>query len=174
MAPHCKVEGCDQDIRFWCHYFRRAARGFDGIPLVPIPICRFRCPTAGHGTTSYLPPFLHRYLHYVASVVEVVVETMVVAGARLRELVEVDGPSVETVGRWNVELTSIPVRERLKRRLPKSLLPKRQNNLHGQAEPAYTWEIGRALRNFFQFKVPVTNLLQRYRLSLMKRYFTAH
>ena len=89
MAPHCKVEGCDQDIKFWCHYFRRAARGFDGIPLVPIPICRFRCPTAGHGTTSYLPPFLHRYLHYVASVVEVVVETMVVAGARLRELVEV-------------------------------------------------------------------------------------
>lgn len=141
---------------------------------MPIPICRFRCPIPGHGTTSYLPPFLHRYLHYVAWVVEVVVESMMVSGLKLFELIEVDGPSVETVARWNGELTSISVRERLKRRLPESLLPNRQNNLHGHAEQAYTWEIGRALGNFFQLKVPVTNLLQRYRLSLMKRYFTAH
>ena len=142
--------------------------------MAPIPICRFRCPTAGHGTTSYLPPFLHRYLHYVASVVEMVVESMVVAGARLPELIEVDGPSVETVARWNTELTSISVRERLMRRLPENRLPRRQTTLHRCAEQAYTWKIARALRVFFLLKVPVTNLLQHYRLSLMGRYFTAH
>ena len=164
------MEGCCQTLRFWCHYSRRAARGFDGIPLVPIPICRFRCPTAGHGTTSYLPPFLHRYLHYLVAVVEVVVEQMSVAGARLSELVEVDGPSLETVVRWNQELTSIPVRERLLRRLPPPLPDRRAE----QTEQAYTWKAAQALRQFFSLPTPVTELLQWSRLTLMIRYFVAH
>jgi hypothetical protein len=102
-------------------------------------------------------------------VVEVVVKTMVVAGARLRDLVEVDGPSAETVMRWNQELTSIPVRERVLSRMPVQPPP-------GQAEqePAYTWVVARVVRDFFRLKVFVTDLLQRYRLTLMKRYFSAH
>lgn len=162
------MTGCCQTLRFWCHYSRRAARGFDGIPLAPIPICRFRCPTSGHGTTSYLPPFLHRYLHYVVAVVEVVVEKMSVAGARLSELFEVDGPSVETVVRWNLELTSIPVRERVLSRLPAP--PPSQAGL---TEQAYTWKAAQALRRFFSLQLPVTKLLQWSRLTLMNRYFTA-
>ena len=97
-----------------------------------------------------------------------------VAGAKLAELIEVDGPSVETVARWNGELTSISVRERLQRRLPENRLPNRQNSLHQRAEQTYTWKVARSLRDFFQLKVPVTNLLQHYRLSLMERYFTAY
>ena len=170
------MAGCKQSLRFWCYYWRKAARGFDGAPLAPIPICRFRCPTAGHGTTSSLPPFLHRYLHYVVPVVTVVVEKMILVGVRLAELVEVDGPSVETVTRWNEELTSIPVRERLQGLLPKSWLPSCKAVLRERAEQAYTWELAQALHDFLplKLKAPITKLLQQVRLSLMQRYFTAH
>ena len=130
------------------------------------------CPVLGHGTTSYLPPFLHRYLHYVAAVVDKAVEGVSCEGKELWDLVELDGPSFETVHRWNVELTSIAVRERLLRRLPSSWLPTPEDSAHCRAEQAYTWKIAQALRDCFQLEIAfVTRLLQMTRLSLMTRYF---
>lgn len=170
-APQCKVPGCEQKLKFWCHYLRRAVRGYDGVRLAPIPICRFRCPTRGHGTTSYLPPFLHRYLHYASPVVEVVVEALSIGPNELLHLA--DGPSAETLARWSSELTSIPVRNRLLRRLPESW--QRAGHLFvAQTEQACTWLVADALRRFFKLESTVTGLLQRMRLSLMTRYFTAH
>ena len=111
--PPCKVVGCDALLHWWSHYDRTAARGGDGHPLDPLPVARFICPVEGHGTTSWLPPFLQRYLHYVAPVVEFAVVEISVEGRDVEEVIELDGPSKETLDRWNVELTSIPVRELL-------------------------------------------------------------
>jgi len=146
-------------------------RGYDGVRLAPIPICRFRCPSPGHGTTSYLPPFLHRYLHYAAPVVEVVVEALSVGPKELLDLA--DGPSAETLVRWSGELTSIPVRNRLLRRLPESWR-RTGHRFVDQTEQACTWLVASAVRGFFKLDSTVTGLLQRMRLSLMNRYFTAH
>lgn len=139
--------------------------------LAPIPICRFRCPTSGHGTTSYLPPFLHRYLHYAAPVVEVVVEALSVGPEELLDFA--DGPSAETLIRWSSELTSIPVRKRLLRRLPESW-EQTGHRFATRTEQACTWLVASAVRGFFKLETTVTGLLQRMRLSLMKRYSTAH
>ncbi len=85
----------------------------------------------------------------------------------------VDGPSMETVVRWNNELPSIPVRERLLRRLPegwRQIGPR----LKARTEQASTWLVAGTVREFFKLETTITGLLQRMRLSLMKRYFTAH
>ena len=139
--------------------------------LAPIPVCRFRCPAPKHGTTSYLPPFLHRYLHYVAPVVETVVEALSVGPKDLLDFA--DGPSAETLVRWSNELPSIPVRKRLLRRLPESWQQTRQRVV-GQTEQAFTWLVASAVRGFFKLETSITGLLQRMRLSLMKRYSRAH
>lgn len=132
------------------------------------------CPVPGHGTTSWLPPFLHRYLHYVAAVVERAIEGVSVEGKDLYDLVELDGPCYETVQAWNAELTSIPVRERLLRLLPSSWLPTREDCGHSKSEQAYTWNVGRALMDYFGLKIAfVSRLLQLTRLSLMTRYCAA-
>ncbi len=165
------MPGCKQTLKFWCHYHRRAARGYDGLRLVPIPVCRFRCSTPGHGTTSYLPTFLHRYLHYAAPVVEAVVEALSVGPAELLDLA--DGPSAETVARWSTELTSISVRRQLLQRLPESW-QRPMKRFAERTEQSCTWFVASALRRFFKLETVVTGLLQRMRLSLMKRYSTAH
>lgn len=78
----------------WGSYERTAARLADGTPLKPIPIARFRCSI--HGTTSWLPPFLNRYLHYVAEVVSQVLDDF----ARCQTSILCDGPDNCTLSRW--------------------------------------------------------------------------
>jgi len=92
--PRCKCHGCECELIKWGCYWRTDARLADGTVLDPIPIARFRCPE--HGTTSWLPPFLNRYLHYVAEVVSQVLDDF--AGFRRQELC--DGPAECTLGRW--------------------------------------------------------------------------
>lgn len=162
---------CPEILKFWCHYFRRAVRGYDGRRLLPIPVCRFLCPTPGHGTTSYLPPFLLRCLQYAARVVEAVVEAKCVGPAELLDLA--DGPSAETVVRWTSQLPSIAVRERILSRVPESWRQVAKAFIR-QTEQGSTWMIARICRRFFKLDIAVTGLLQRMRLSLMNRYTAAH
>ena len=103
--PRCKCHGCECELIKWGCYWRTDARLADGTVLDPIPIARFRCPE--HGTTSWLPPFLNRYLHYVAEVVSQVLDDF--AGFRRQELC--DGPAECTLGRWVDGLLTPPHRE---------------------------------------------------------------
>ena len=162
---------CPEFLKFWCLYFRLAVRGYDGQRLLPVPVCRFLCPIPGHGTTSYLPPFLLRYLHYAAQVVETVVEAKTVGPTELLNLA--DGPSAETVGRWTSQLPDIAVRERLLSRLPESW-GQISKAFAQRTEPGSTWMIAETCRRFFKLDITVSGLLQRMRLSLMKRYSSAH
>ena len=84
----------------WGSYERTEARLADGTRLEPIPIARFRCPE--HGTTSWLPPFLNRYLHYVAEVVSQVLDDFVHCQAPIL----CDGPDDGTLARWVADLLS--------------------------------------------------------------------
>ena len=86
-----------------------------GWVLFPVPIQRWLC--ALHGRTSALPPFLHRYLHYMVEVVEAVLVGISEDGKRLEELVEIDGPSASTAYRWNEQLLAEQVREWILKRL---------------------------------------------------------
>jgi hypothetical protein len=108
-------------------------------------------------------------LHYAASVVECAVLSISVEGQEIEDVVELDGPSDETLKRWNSELTSLPVREWILVRLsgtwpevaPAGPWPER----------AFTWEAARRFvserRLGLQF---LSVLLQRVRLALMARY----
>lgn len=138
------------------------------MPLAPIPICRFRCPVRGHGTTSVLPTFLQRYLHYVAQVVNTVVEACCVGPKELLNLA--DGPSADTLARWRAELPSLSVRERLLRRLPTNWIRERKDwsNL---PEWTCTWKVASAFVQRLKLHIFVTGLLQLQRLSTMKRYY---
>jgi hypothetical protein len=129
------------------------------------------CPVSEHGTTSRLPPFLHRCLQYLPVVVERGVEGMILEGKSLEDLVELDGPCEETLQRWNVSLTSVLVREQILLRLPSGLIPTKEDRKHLKAEQAYTWKAACTLRDYFGLKITfVTRFLQLLRLSLMKRY----
>jgi hypothetical protein len=110
----------------------------------------------------------------VVPVVGTVVKAMSTAGVKLCALIWVDGPAEETANRWNNELTSLAVRGRLLRRLPENRLPNKGVIDNEQAERVYTWVVAEALRDFFLLKIGITGLLQWARLSLMKRYFSAH
>lgn len=167
--PLCKVVGCEAVLRDWAHYKRRAVRGADGLRLAPLPIARFRCPVKGHGTTSWLPPFLQRYLHYAASVVECAVVEISVEGQEIEDVVDLDGPSDETLKRWNTELTSVPVRKWILNRLsgawpevaPAGRWPER----------LFTWESARRFAAEHGLDLQFFSvLLQRARLALMTRY----
>ena len=154
----------------WGHY-DRGARGADGIRLAELPIARFMCPIPGHGTVSWLPPFLCRYLHYVAPVVEEAVVEISVEGKEVEDVVMLDGPSTETLQRWNLELTSLPVREWVLKRLP-GKWPAFPGEGVRWPERVFTWEAARCLAaqahtRGLQF---FSALLQRARLALMKRY----
>jgi hypothetical protein len=164
--------GCTAVLHWWSHYERRAVRGADGVRLAPLPVARFLCPE-GHGTTSWLPPFLQRYLHYAASVVECAVVKISLEGQEVEDVVELDGPSKETLTRWNVELTSLPVREWILNGLS-GLWP-------GVAptgpwpERAFTWEVARRFASERRLGLQFLSvLLQRVRLALMKRYAVWH
>ena len=82
----------------WGKYHRTDVRLECGTPLEPLPVQRWRC--LQHGTFSLLPPFIARYLRYVVSVVQVVLEELVEKSGRLDRLLEVVGPSADTGGRW--------------------------------------------------------------------------
>ena len=87
---------------------------------------------------------------------------------------ELDGPSFETVQRWNVELTSIPVRERILQLSPSDWLPTREDRSHAKPEQAYTWKVARDLISDFKLKIAfASRILQLTRLSLMTRYCAA-
>ena len=167
--PPCKVVGCQADLRCWSHYERRAVRGADGRRLAPLPIPRFMCPVEGHGTTSWLPQFLHRYLHYSTSVVECAVIEISVEGREIEDLVELDGPSAETLKRWNTELTSVPVREWLLNRLS-GPWPK-MAPIGRWPERFFTWGAARRFAAEHALGLQFFSvLLQRARLALMTRY----
>jgi hypothetical protein len=70
---------------------------------------RWRCPL--HGTFSFLPSFVARYLRYLVRVVQVVLDELVEKSGRLETLLEVVGPSVDTVARWVRQLLG-PEQER--------------------------------------------------------------
>lgn len=114
-APHCKDLGCDVCLKRWGSYLRTAVRCADGTALEPIPIQRWRCPV--HGTTSWLPGFLHRYLHYLVEVVDAVVFELAVTSGRLEALVEITGPAAATAYRWSTELLSDRVHRWILQRL---------------------------------------------------------
>lgn len=93
----------------WGIYERTDVRLECGTPLEPLPIQRWRCPQ--HGTVSFLPAFIARYLRYVVTVVQVVLEELVEKSGRLERLLEVVGPSADTGGRWARQLLG-PEQER--------------------------------------------------------------
>lgn len=86
----------------WGIYRRTDARLECGTPLQPIPVQRWRC--AEHGSCSFLPPFLARYLRYLVQVVSAVLGELVEGTGRLETLVEVVGPSLDTARRWVLQL----------------------------------------------------------------------
>ena len=92
--PRCKHPGCECELTKWGCYYRTDARLADGTRLAPIPIPRFRCPV--HGTMSWLPPFLNRYLRYIAEVVSQVLDDF----ARSQSPDLCDQPDGCTLGRW--------------------------------------------------------------------------
>lgn len=169
--PPCKVVGCLEILSPWGCFHRKAVRGADGSRLKPLPMARFICQIEGHGTTSWLPPFLCRYVHYAAAVVEMAVEEISVKGKKIKDVVELDGPSPETLQRWNEELTSIPVREWILRRLP-GRWPNFPKADPGWPERVFTWEAARSLaaQGRFLYLRFFSVLLQRARLALMIRY----
>ena len=127
------------------------------------------CPVEGHGTTSWLPQFLHRYLHYSTSVVECAVIEISVEGREIEDLVELDGPSAETLKRWNTELTSVPVREWLLNRLS-GPWPK-MAPIGRWPERFFTWGAARRFAAEHALGLQFFSvLLQRARLALMTRY----
>ena len=144
-------------------------RGSDGEKLAPLPIARFMCPVEGHGTTSWLPTFLHRYLHYAAPVVECAVVEISVEGREVEEVIELDGPSKETLERWSAGLTSVPVREWMLSRLSG---PWPEVSPVGRwPERFFTWEAARRFAEEYQIGLKFLSvLLQRARLALMQRY----
>lgn len=93
----------------WGSYDRTDARLECGTPLQPIPVQRWRC--AEHGSFSFLPPFLARYLRYLVQVVTAVLGELVDGTGRLETLVEVIGPSLDTARRWIWQLVG-PRQER--------------------------------------------------------------
>ena len=100
-----------------------------------------------------------------------VVEAKTVGPTELLNLA--DGPSAETVGRWTSQLPDIAVRERLLSRLPESW-GQISKAFAQRTEPGSTWMIAETCRRFFKLDITVSGLLQRMRLSLMKRYSSAH
>ena len=165
-VPACKCPGCLAPLNKWSKYVRTAVRGTDGKRLQPIPIARFTCPL-GHGTTSWLPAFLHRYLHYAAPVVEGVLE----AGCSGTEAVEVDGPSAETLQRWVCQLLAVALAEWLFRRLPGDRIPHSMELSPIWPERALTWAAAKAFAEHLRLDQPFFSvILQRARLALMKRY----
>jgi len=93
----------------WGKYERTDIRLECGTPLEPLPVQRWRCPQ--HGTFSFLPAFIARYLRYVVRVVQVVLDELVGRSGRLESLLEVVGPSADTGARWVRQLLG-PEQER--------------------------------------------------------------
>lgn len=66
--------------------------------LRPIPIPRYRCKI--HGCFSGLPPFLARYLRYLAGVVDQALQEYAGSQEPVCRVLSEDGPAVVTIGRW--------------------------------------------------------------------------
>lgn len=107
----------------------------DGTALAPVPVQRYRCRDCGK-TFSWLPPFLCRYLHYLAEVVQGAFKEY--ASDRWRSVAEIpsqaDGPSFLTVWRWTRLIESLRLRGWLEAKLqaislnwPESLLSRVRN-----------------------------------------------
>jgi leucyl aminopeptidase (aminopeptidase T) len=112
-------------------------------------------------------------LHYAAVVVEYAVEQISVEGKELKDLWELDGPSAQTVARWQ-ELTNSTVREWLLQRNPGewNVAPEPARRW---PERAFTWAVARGFVDHFRLSLDFLSvLLQRARLALMKRYATWH
>lgn len=96
QCPHCGSARLSK-----CGQYRRRPRIGSGWKLFKVPIQRFLCSEC-EVTFSKLPPFLCRYLHYFAYVVEATLEeysqdpTLCLSSLPL----EFEGPSTRTVSRW--------------------------------------------------------------------------
>jgi hypothetical protein len=97
--PSCKVNRCGV-------YDRTDARLQDGLVLAPIPIQRWRCRL--HGTIPWLPGFLRVWGHYLASVVEAVLEEYArpELAPSIDRLNAAEGPAGITLRRWVTALDS--------------------------------------------------------------------
>jgi leucyl aminopeptidase (aminopeptidase T) len=112
-------------------------------------------------------------LHYAAPVVEHAVEQISVEGKQLTEVLELDGPSSETIARWQ-GLTAASIRQWLLQRNPGNW-----NVTHEPGrrwpERAFTWAVARRFGEHFNLGLDfLVTLLQRARLALMTRYAAWH
>lgn len=121
---------------------RTDARLADGSRLESIPIRRYRCPL--HGEVPWLPPFLCRYLHYIAEVVEQSLEEYAGTPRRIAEILEEDGPAVITIWRWIHGLLSDAVSGWIEDKLQALCLDWRSRLLPPAAErwPRPSWSRG--------------------------------
>jgi hypothetical protein len=152
----------------WACYWRTDAKLECGTPIEPIPIRRWRC--LEHGTYSFLPPFFARYIHYLVYVVRVVQEWLIDYAQSLETLLEVTGPSVDTVRRWVWQLTGPNQQRWLCQYCPAASDESPHHKSHSP-ERSRTLAIARFCAisiNLISNSFPI--LLQRARLSNMTRY----
>lgn len=101
-------------------YVRTDIRNAAGEKLAPLPIQRWKCEQ--HGVTSFLPPFLARWMRYLVEVAGLVVKRMVPSG-RPTFPVEVSGPEPGTARRWFRDLLNPDLKRWLLQRLRLARLP---------------------------------------------------
>jgi len=166
-VPLCKNPCCTATLKPWGCYFRGLRLG-DGTWETGIPIKRWRCRV--HGTTSAVPTFLHRYLHYAVAVVESVLVELAMLSGRVDTLVEIPGPSVPTVYRWFTELLSTPAYQWVQQRIRGSFTAEAWN---GTPSPERARVLGAARFLASQLNSKVFSpILQRARLAHLRRYGT--
>lgn len=113
MLPALVCTCCERIMSPWFHYWRTRVRNQNGWAFAPIPIKRWRCKHCRR-TESALPAFVHRYLHYSRDTIQEVLEI----ASEGSGLLEVEGPSEETINRWTRELLSTDVERWLSRVFP--------------------------------------------------------
>lgn len=102
--PACQEAGCR--VHRCGVYCQTDARQSDGLPLAPIPIQRWRCRL--HGEVENLPPFLRAGGHYLAEVVDSVLDEYAKPEQppSIDALTTADGPAGITLRRWVASLVS--------------------------------------------------------------------
>jgi len=152
----------------WFHYWRTRVRDQNGWAFAPIPIKRWWCKHCRR-TESVLPAFIHRYLHYSRDTIQEVLEI----ASEGSGLLEVEGPSEETINRWTRELLSTNVERWLLRVFPVCTGTCTPRPRARWADASRVLQMARAgfrqlwgLRAFSSW----SPILQQARLSYMTRY----
>lgn len=135
--------------------------------MEPVPIQRWRCKT--HGTVRWTPGFLRFWGHYLASVVETVLDEFTEPSdpPAIEQLSSVGGPAAITLRRWVSQLIDADA-EALHRRLHRELVPAIPDRARGwqsnwaalktlaaYAEPAYGI-FASALLQWFRLNPPAS------------------